>query len=216
MGSMSETMTAARAERLALCDLFEKVGPDAPTLCGTWLTRDLAAHLIVRERRPDLAVGILIPGLGGRLAKAQDELAQTDWRQLIHAVRTGPPFWHPTRVDLVDAAVNTLEFVIHHEDVLRGDGEPQARREVPAFVADATWDALGRIAPLFLRRAGVSVDLKAPGRKIIRGGRGPGVVVTGAPVDLALLIYGRARVADVGYAGAEAAIETLKNANLGV
>lgn len=64
-------MTAARAERLALCDLFEKVGPDAPTLCGTWLTRDLAAHLIVRERRPDLAVGILIPGLGGRLAKAR-------------------------------------------------------------------------------------------------------------------------------------------------
>ena len=40
--------------------------------------------------------------------------------------------------------------------------------------------------------------------------------MTGAPVDLALLIYGRARVADVGYAGAEAAIETLKNANLGV
>ena len=45
----------ARAERAALCDLFLEVGPDAPTLCGAWTTRDLAAHLVVRERRPDAA-----------------------------------------------------------------------------------------------------------------------------------------------------------------
>ena len=42
-----------RGSVVALCDLFEEVGPDAPTLCGDWTTRDLAAHLVMRERRPD-------------------------------------------------------------------------------------------------------------------------------------------------------------------
>jgi uncharacterized protein (TIGR03083 family) len=45
--------TLARAERAALCDLFDEVGPDAPTLCAGWTTRDLAAHLVIRERRAD-------------------------------------------------------------------------------------------------------------------------------------------------------------------
>ena len=50
-----------RAERTALCDLFLAVGPDAPTLAGEWTTRDLAAHLVVRERRPDAAAGDRLP-----------------------------------------------------------------------------------------------------------------------------------------------------------
>ena len=51
-----------RAERAAMCDTFEAVGPDAPTLCDGWLTADLAAHLIVREHRPDAMPGILAGG----------------------------------------------------------------------------------------------------------------------------------------------------------
>ncbi len=49
----------AQSERAALCDMFEAVGPDVPTLCDGWTARDLAAHLVVRERRPDAALGIL-------------------------------------------------------------------------------------------------------------------------------------------------------------
>jgi hypothetical protein len=30
-----------------LCDLFEELGPDAPTLLGAWTTRDLAAHVVL-------------------------------------------------------------------------------------------------------------------------------------------------------------------------
>lgn len=33
-------------------------GPDAPTLCEGWFTRDLAAHLWIREHRLDAAVGM--------------------------------------------------------------------------------------------------------------------------------------------------------------
>ncbi len=56
----------ARSERACLCDVLTEFGEDAPTLCEGWLTRDLAAHLFVRERRPLAMPGIL---LGGPFAK---------------------------------------------------------------------------------------------------------------------------------------------------
>ena len=43
----------AQQERQTLCDLMIDAVPDAPTLCEGWRTADLAAHLVVRERRPD-------------------------------------------------------------------------------------------------------------------------------------------------------------------
>lgn len=52
--------TFAKRERLLLADLLETAGPDAPTLCEGWQTRDLAAHVVVRERRADAAGGIMI------------------------------------------------------------------------------------------------------------------------------------------------------------
>ena len=42
----------SRVERLALCDLFDAVGPAAPTLCEGWDAYDLAVHLYVREADP--------------------------------------------------------------------------------------------------------------------------------------------------------------------
>ena len=63
----------ARSERLALCRTLERVGPDAPTLCPPWRTRDLAAHLVLRERRPDAAPGIWLRAAAGRTRRVQDE-----------------------------------------------------------------------------------------------------------------------------------------------
>ena len=45
-------MSYSQEERLALCALLDKSGPDAPTLCEGWTTGDLAAHLVLREHRP--------------------------------------------------------------------------------------------------------------------------------------------------------------------
>ena len=53
--------TLARRERHDLCDLALELGPDEPTLCGEWTTRELLAHLFVREHRPVSAAGILVP-----------------------------------------------------------------------------------------------------------------------------------------------------------
>ena len=81
----------ARAERHALCDLFIEVGPDAPTLCAGWTTRDLAAHLIVRETRPDAAAGILVPRLATYGDKVRRKVMDRDWRSIVDTVRSGPP-----------------------------------------------------------------------------------------------------------------------------
>ena len=81
-------MTAASRERAALVNTMRAVGPDAPTLCGEWTTRDLAAHLVLRERRPDAAAGILVPALAGYTARKQQRLTDsTDWPDLLEMSR---------------------------------------------------------------------------------------------------------------------------------
>ena|SRR6187200_628769 len=206
-----------QAERNALCDSLLALGPDAPTLCDPWRTRDLAAHLVLREHRPDLASGIWFAPLEGHMERGQAALAAGDYTALVEKVRSGPPRWSPTHFARVDALFNTTELVIHHEDALRGDGAVGPRREVPERTSRATLSALRKSASLMFRRAGVGVRLEAPGADPITAGKGASVVtVTGAPVELLLVASGRMRVADVVLDGAPEDVETLKNARLGV
>ena len=80
----------ARAEREALCDTLMEVGPDVPTLCGTWTSADLLAHLIVREGRPDQAAGILAAPLAGRTEAAMSRLLdKNDFADLVERLRQG-------------------------------------------------------------------------------------------------------------------------------
>ncbi|HET9021748.1 MAG TPA: TIGR03085 family metal-binding protein [Ornithinibacter sp.] len=206
-----------RAERQALCDTFVELGPDAPTLCDPWRTRDLAAHLVVRERRPDAAVGIWVPVLAGHTEREQARIAQGDWPRLVETIRTGPPWWSPVRLGRVDAVINTVELVIHHEDALRGDGAVGPRREVPERTGRAVLAALRRSASLMFRRSPVGVRLVAPGRDaIVAGPESPVVTVSGEPVELLLVASGRMRVAAVDLDGAPEDVEALRRAHLGV
>ena len=61
-------MSFARDERIALCDLLDETGPEAPTLCEGWRTLDLAAHLVLREHRPDAALERSRSGIEGDFA----------------------------------------------------------------------------------------------------------------------------------------------------
>jgi hypothetical protein len=56
-------------ERRALCDLFEELGADVPTLLKGWNAKDLASHIMLRER--DLIAGpcLVLPGLFQRFAE---------------------------------------------------------------------------------------------------------------------------------------------------
>jgi uncharacterized protein (TIGR03085 family) len=207
-------MTAARCERSALVDTLRAVGPDAPTLCAGWTTRDLAAHLVVRERRLDATPGITIPFLAGYTAKVQDQTARsTSWDDLVDMVASGPPIYSPFR--LFDAVANLGEMFIHHEDVRRATG-PEGGWQ-PRVLDESTVAALGRQLGLLSRMAlgklPAQVTLEAPdGRRIARVGHGDAVTVTGEPPELVLWVAGRdaARVEFDGDADAVAAVRESK------
>ena len=158
--------------------------------------------------------------LAGHTERVQAALAHGDWDQLVETVRTGPPLWSPARIDRIDAIVNTVELVVHHEDALRGDGAVGPRREVPERTTRAVHAALRKSATLMFRRSPVGVRLVAPGRDPVTAGpEGPDalvVTVSGEPVELLLVAYGRLRVASVELEGAPEAIEALRAAHLGV
>ena len=136
----------ARRERLALCDLLAELGPDVPTLCEGWRSADLAAHLYVREHRPDAGPGLAAP-LGPLTTwseKVQRDARDTmDWGSLIQAVRTGPPLWWRP----LDLALNTVEYFVHHEDVRRAQPNWEPRALVPEDAA-LLWRRLAGVARL--------------------------------------------------------------------
>lgn len=187
-------MSIAAEERAALSDLFEELGPNEPTLCAGWRTRDLAAHLVLRERRADAAPGILLKPFAGHTKRVQDAYARRPWRELVDLFRAGPAAWWPTRIPAVDAAVNSVEFFVHHEDARRGQEgwtprEPDARRDA------VLWTGLRRTSWMTLRRSPVGLVLHRPDGEEIVVKRGPTTVtVTGEPGDLLLFATGRTEI----------------------
>ena len=183
-------MTAARRERGALVKTLLSVGPDAPTLCEGWNTRDLAAHLVVRERRLDATPGITVPFLADYTAKVQNKVADsTSWHDLVELVASGPPVYSPFK--LLDAVANLGEMFIHHEDVRRAvDGwQP---RVLDSSTAKPLRRQLGLMSRLMLTKMPAQVVLRTPaGEQIARVGRGDAVVVTGEPQELLLFVAGR-------------------------
>src|SRR5262245_36890414 len=104
-------MSFARDERAALCALLDKTGPGAPTLCEGWRTRDLAAHLVIRERRPDAAIGIIAAPMAGHTRRVQESLAnRTPFPQVVDMIRVGPPRLSVFSIPRVDELTNLVEF----------------------------------------------------------------------------------------------------------
>lgn len=189
-GCMTSAQAIARRERELLCNAFDQVGPDAPTLCEGWRTRDLAAHLIVREARPDAAVGLVIPALRHRLANAMATIAAKPWSELVNLVRSGPPTWSPMRY--AEGLANVVEFVVHREDVLRAQGQPTLEdrdRETMSVL----WQRVNMSAPLMFRHDAVDIVCPDFGHWRSRRSRSglPTVTVTGSPVEVLLLATGR-------------------------
>jgi uncharacterized protein (TIGR03085 family) len=183
-------MSAAWRERSALVDTFREVGPHAATLCEGWNTTDLAAHLVVRERRLDATAGIAVPLLAGYTARVQDNVAgSTDWDALVDMVAAGPPIYSPFK--LLDPLANLGEMFIHHEDVRRAvDGwQP---RVLDASTAGQLRRQLGLMSRIMLRKLPARVLLQTPtGERIARVGRGEAVTITGEPQELLLFVAGR-------------------------
>ena len=130
--------TLAQQERSTLCDLLVERGPDAPTLCEGWLTADLAAHLVVRERRPDSGPGLFWPQPAGDTDKVRKAVRD---RTLGRSYRDGAA-WPAVGTSTLRWADEHGRVLIDVEDVRRAEDawEP---RSVSTELDDALWRVSG-------------------------------------------------------------------------
>ncbi len=205
-------------ERGELCDRFDALGPDAPTLCAGWTTADLAAHLVARERHPTAMPGMLVERFAGAAQRAMTaELDRHGYPGVVQRVRSGPPPG-PLRIAPVRYLVNLLEFTVHHEDVRRANGDG-SRTDRPDL-DDAVWRLLRRAAPLMVAKArppDVTLEVRRDGGEVVRAGRGRRtVVLSGPPVEVLLYLYGRTGAARVDVGGSADAVDAVDRASFGI
>jgi len=204
-------------ERAQLSDLFDELGPEAPTLLAPWTTRDLAAHLVLREHDPVAGPGLVLPGPWGRFAERRRRvLAESDFSALVTTIRSGPPpgFF---RVGWVRGLANLNEFFVHHEDVRRANDRGPRTNE-PAL-DEALWRNISRAPWLLARRLrGTGLELEWTGTsRTVRARRGePTVRVAGLPGEVLLFVFGRQAAAQVEVTGPAAAVETVRRTRFGV
>jgi len=206
-----------RAERAALCDLFDDVGPAAPTLNAGWVTLDLAAHLVIRERNPLAGPGLV---MGGPFAALTSRImtrtkSTHSYAELVERVRRGPPPWTAP----FDALINLVEFFVHHEDVRRGRGDstPRPAAEV-AEVEAALWRNLARGARFMTRPArGIGLDLVSGTGQVLHARPGsPLATLSGTPGEIVLYLTGRRSAAHVELGGTAEAVAVLRQASFGL
>lgn len=186
-------MNFTESERAALADLLHRVGPDHPTLCGDWTTKDLAVHLLVREHRPDAAAGMFVGALGGHLDAVSAEYSALPYDEIVDRWAAGAPRWNP--FSFADKWLNAAENFVHHEDVRRAEGTWTVRPMSPGGVR-SLWKVLQMLAPRMLSKSTATVVLQRPDGAAItpvdRGVEGaPVVTVRGEVGELVLWLYGR-------------------------
>jgi uncharacterized protein (TIGR03085 family) len=209
----------SRSERHALCATLAEKGPDAPTLCEGWTTRDLAAHLVLREHRPDAAAGVLGGPIAPYTARVQRRIArQHDFDSLIAIIEHGPPRLSLFGIPGMDERANAVEFFVHHEDVRRGSPGWQPR-SLDIETQSILWHRLG-LARLVLRRAPCGVTLQWEGatatQPIIAKRGTPAVTVIGAPAELTIWVAGRKQAAQVRMDGDDDSVARLSKARWGL
>ncbi len=218
-------MNFAKTERAELCDLLDRVGPDAPTLSGDWTTHDLAAHLWIRETDPLGAPGIVAKPLAGLTERRMAETkARWPYAELVDRIRRGPARLSVFAFPGVDEEANTVEYFVHHEDVRRAGDDPDGPRRLPDEVEDWMWRRMKLIGRALFRRASVGVVLERS-RPVDTGAEPetvrvmPGneiVTIVGRPSELMLYAYGRGPESDVAVVGDQAAVAKLGEADLSV
>lgn len=178
-------------ERAQLCLRFDELGPDAPTLCEGWTTFDLAAHLVIRERNPIAAPGIIVPGLAGLAERGMEREKRRGYAAVVDRVRNGPPLG-PFAVPGLREQINLVEYAVHHEDVRRANG--MAPRTDIEDLQDALWSLGKRLARFAIRGvpAGVGIELARPDGPVAKVRSGSRIArVTGEPLEIVLWAYGR-------------------------
>lgn len=208
--------THARAERAHLVQALTEAGPDAPTLCEGWTTRDLAAHVVMRERRVDAAAGIMVKAFSQRTERVQAEFAARPWSELLEMLAAGPSRRTPLGLAPIDEAANVVEFFVHCEDVRRAKPgwEP---RLLDAGLTETLWKRTAGIARLAGRRAPAGLVLRRPDGQTTVAHKGtPVVTLTAEPGEVVLFMSGRQGHAIVEMDGPEDAVAAVRAAKFGL
>jgi uncharacterized protein (TIGR03085 family) len=205
-------------ERLALCDLFDELGPSGPTLLEGWTAHDLAAHLVLRER--DLVAGpcLVLPGPFQRFAEQRRvRLANSqDFTWLVRRIRSGPPVGL-FRLGWVRSLANLNEFFVHHEDVRRANRR-ESRNLTPQMNA-ALWRNVRRSSHYLSRRlhgCGLEVQWAETDQRVTARTGGPTARLSGPPGELLLYIFGRQAAAQVEVSGPPDAVAAVQRTHFGM
>ncbi|CAA9251006.1 MAG: hypothetical protein AVDCRST_MAG76-2272 [uncultured Acidimicrobiales bacterium] len=186
-------MDAVRAERVALCDLFDELGPAAATVLEGWCTADLAVHLLTRETRPDAVPGMVVAAARPWTERIEQGVrGAVDHHEVVHRLRLGPPALWPGRLP-GGWRVDLHEWFVHHEDVRRANGRgPRPDTADQRRLDDGAWAVLPLFGPLRARRVEANVVLVSEDgrRRRVRRGRGT-VEVHGRPTEMLLALFGR-------------------------
>ena len=203
----------AEHERAALVAALTELGPDAPTLCEGWQTKDMAAHVYVRERRPDAALGVL--PLGPLSAYTNRVMASTlrtlGYDEVVRRIGHVPPH---LRVGSLDSLINTVEYFVHTEDVRRPNALPA--RDLPDDFEQTVWRRLSKQARLSFRRVEARVKLVPTIGDPVEIGRGEPLEIHGRPTELMMLAFNRKDAAKVDLVGSTSVVEKLQSATLGL
>jgi uncharacterized protein (TIGR03085 family) len=175
-------------QRHALCDMLGSLTDaqwSAETLCTGWDAADVAAHLIVREREPWAAPGIMFGGP----TRALTERRRRRWKarghqRLINALRSGPPW-------LLSGPLGDYQAVedwIHEQDIRRGGAALDRLQPEPQLIELTDGARFQRLQAR--RRAPLALPTSAR----------PDVRIAGPVGELLLYVTGRAG-ADVTISG---------------
>ncbi|MDR8018927.1 TIGR03085 family metal-binding protein [Nesterenkonia aerolata] len=200
--------STAAAERQALVAALREKGPAAATLCEGWTTHDLAVHVVARDSRPHLVLGRGLPVVGSKAQEQYRSFEGLSFAELVDRIGDGVPSWHPARSRSVDDAMNTLEFFVHTEDVLRGDDhstgadagpegssalQPHRRRLSPSLQRRLWKQASRTLLMAAARKRRRRITYISPGYGSVTHGafRDPMISLEGAPSELVLWAFGR-------------------------
>lgn len=186
-----------KSERQFMVDILKKLTPEqwkAKTLCEGWSVEDLAAHMVSRERNIIGGIGLVVPGLH-RLHDKRIERVSARGHQYILEKLSKYPSHMP-------ASLNTAEFWVHNEDILRG--ELNMDRPAPNKAVNVVlWSSLKGLVKV---KKSLVVDIgnadlvnsETNEHIRIRFDKKPKITtITGTAGELLLFFYGRRKAAKV-------------------
>lgn len=202
-----------------MCESFEVLGPQAPTLIQGWTAHDLAAHLVVRERDPIAGPCLVLPGPFQRIAERRRLrlVRQRDFAWLIARLRSGPPAGF-FRIRWVRSMASLNEFFVHHEDVRRANGFG-SRDPLPPALEIALWRNARRggwYLSRRLRKSGLELRWAGTSARVRLRPSRSAACISGSPGEILLYLFGRQDAACVEVTGSPSAVAAVHRTHFGM